>query len=321
MSRNRFEKNKSDIRKIDNGGAVRKRSKKHRRSSIGRMALVMTVLAVAAVGTVLSLTVFFKIKAIDVYGETRYSSKEIISAGNIALESNLIRLDSGMVSQRIERELPYIEKAEVKKRLPTTVELNVTPAKAAGYIKTESGYSIISTNGKVLEKTTELPSKMAQISGIDVADVDVAGRVSDEQGALKSISIIYETLGKGMSANITALHVGDRINLSFVYRDRVTVRLGSESDLAEKLKFVVKILADPEKIDEDDVGVVYASNAKRISFLREGSYKEMQKELEKEKEEQQNISSSLSPQPEQGENTQNTASDNPSSVLGTSSEN
>ena len=74
MSLRKFEKNKSEIRKIS-GGATRK-SKKRRRSSAGRIALVLTVLTVAAIGIVLSLTVFFKTKEIDVYGDSRYSSKE-----------------------------------------------------------------------------------------------------------------------------------------------------------------------------------------------------------------------------------------------------
>lgn len=320
MSRSRFEKNKSDIRKNDSGGATRRRTKKRRRASVGRMALVMTVLAVAAVGTVLSLTVFFKIKAIDVYGESRYSSKQIIDAGKVALESNLIRLDSGMVSGRIEKALPYIEEVRVKKSLPTTVELHVTAARIAGYVKTDAGYSIISTSGKILEKTDKLPEKGADINGIDVEGVSVAGRISDDTGALESIKAIYEALGVGMSSNITELSVGDKINLSFVYRDRVTVRLGSAGDLSEKLKFVSKILNDPEKIDEDDVGIVYASNAKRISFLREGSYKEMQEELLKEEEEQQKQDAEGSDT--QGtESSQNTSSDTASSLSGTSSEN
>ncbi len=325
MSRSRFEKNKSDIRKIDNGGAARKSTKKRRRTSVGRMALVMTVLAVAAVGTVLSLTVFFKIKTIDVYGESRYSSKQIIEAGNIALESNLIRLDSGVVSERIETKLPYIESASVKKSLPTTVEIHVTQARVAGFVKTESGYSILSTSGKVLEKTDKLPEKGAVIDGVDVEGVDVAGRISDDAGALESIKAIYDALGEGMSSNITELNVGDRINISFVYRDRVTVRLGSSGNLSEKLKFVSKILNDPEKIDEDDVGIVYASNAKRISFLREGSYKEMQeqllKEQEQEQQQQQAEQDAQSSHIEGTDDTQNTVSQQNSSLEGTSFQN
>lgn len=316
MSEKRFEKNKSEIRKLS-GGAIRK-VKKRRRSNTGRIALVVTVLIVAMVGVILSLTVFFKTKAIDVYGDSRYSSKEIIAAGKIELESNLIRLDSKKIAQRIETKLPYIEKVELLKKLPTTVVLNVTEAKIAGYVKTNEGYSIISTNGKVLEKVQQLPEKMTEILGIDANSVDVAEFVSDENGSLSSARAIFNELGVGMSSGVTQMDVTDSINLEFVYRDRVTVRLGSETDLTEKIRFVSKILNNPEEIDEDDMGIIYATNAKRISFLRNGSYKEYIEQLEAEK--QQNESSDLA-QTETLQNTQSTASDAISSNNGTSSEN
>ncbi len=316
MSGKRFEKNKSEIRKLD-GGATRKR-KKRRRSNAGRIALVVTVLLVALVGVVLSLTVFFKTKEIDVYGESRYSSKDIVAAGKIELESNLIRLDSKKIAERIETKLPYIEKVQLLKKLPTTAVLNVTEAKIAGYVKTDEGYSILSTNGKVLEKVAELPEKMAEILGIDANGVKVAEFVSDESGALSSARAIFNELGVGMTSGVTQMNVTDRINLEFVYRDRVTVRLGSETDLKEKIRFVCKILNNPEEIDEDDMGIIYATNAKRISFLRNGSYKEYIQQLEAEKD--QNESSNIA-QTETPENTQNTPSNTISSDNGTSIQN
>lgn len=316
MSGKRFEKNKSEIRKLG-GGAVKK-TKKRRRSNAGRIALVVTVLSVALVGVILSLTVFFKTKEIDVYGESRYSSKDIVAAGKIELESNLIRLDSKKIAGRIETALPYIEKVELVKKLPTTAVLKVTEAKVAGYVKTDEGYSILSTNGKVLEKVDELPEKMAEILGIDANGVKVSELISDESGALSSARAIFNELGVGMTSGVTKLNVTDRINLEFVYRDRVTVRLGSETDLKEKIRFVCKILNNPEEVDEDDMGIIYATNAKRISFLRNGSYKEYIQQLEAEKE--QNESSNIA-QTETPENTQDSASDIVFSDKGTSSQN
>ena len=316
MAEKRFEKNKSEIRKIS-GGTSRK-TKKRRRSSAGKIALVITVLLVAFVGVILSLTVFFKTSEIDVYGDSRYSSKEIISAGKIELESNLIRLDSKKIAGRIETKLPYIEKVQLQKKLPTTAVLKVTEAKIAGYVKTNEGYSIISTNGKVLEKVDTLPEKMAEILGIDANGVKVADFVSDENGALSSAKMIFEELGVGMTSGVTQMNVSDRINLTFIYRDRVTVRLGSETDIKEKIKFVCKILNDPQEIDEDDMGIIYATNAKRISFLRNGSYAEYLQQIEAEKD--QNESSDIA-QTETPDGTGNTTSDTVSQNNGTSSQN
>ena len=324
MNKKRFEKNKSEIRKKD-GGATARKPKKRRRSSAGKIALVLTVLMVALVGVVLSLTVFFETKEIDFDGDSRYSTKEIEKAGEIKLGSNLIRLDSEEIANRIEAKLPYIEKVEIEKKLPSTIIIKVTEARVAGYVETSEGYSIVSTRGKILEKTKDKPEKMAKLLGIEANGVKLAAYVSDENGALSSARAIYENLGIGMSSGVTVMNVEDRINLEFVYRDRITVRLGSETDLEEKIKFVLKILNNPEEIDEDDMGIIYASNAKRISFLRKGSYKEylMQLEAEKEKletENQDNNSSGIAIE-ETPENTQNTNSNTISSDKETSSQN
>ncbi|MBE6788945.1 MAG: FtsQ-type POTRA domain-containing protein [Ruminococcaceae bacterium] len=298
---NRFEQNKSNIR--NNTSAVApKRKRRRRRSSAARITLVITVLLAVAVGAVLSLTVFFKIKSIDVYGETRYSSKEIIKAGNIALESNLIRLDSAHIANRIETQLPYIEEVKVKKHLPTTVELNVSPATVAGYISLKNEFIIVSTEGKVLEKLNEKPADTAEIVGVDVDEIKVSEYVTAQNNSMKYVKKIYEAFGEVLSKNITSVNVADRVNLSFVYRDRITVQLGSEADLAEKLKFVIKILSDPNKVSDDDMGMIYATNAKKISFLRKGSYSEYLAQLESEQQEQNDDTSSGIAQPESEDN-------------------
>ena len=281
MASRRIEKNKSAIRKKDAKNQNKKRLNR-RRSSVARIALVSVVLVAAAVATVLSLTVFFKIKSIDVYGESSYSSRQIISAAAVELETNLIRLNSEKVSQRIETKLPYIEEAKIRKRLPTTLEILVTKAQVAGYIETENGNYAVSDKGKILEKLAVVPEGMTTIAGVKLKDPKISEFISEDETVFKNITVIYSALGSTFSKNVTAVDVSDRINISFVYRDRITVKLGTETDLKEKLKFVSRILSDPEKINDDDIGVIHASNAKKISFLRKGSYAEYLESLEDE---------------------------------------
>ena len=304
MKRSRFEQNKSNMRGSSKGAAV-SRKRRRRRSSVAKMALVVTVLLVAAVGTVLSLTVFFKIKSIDVYGESRYSSKDIIKVANVKLESNLVRLDGEHIAEKIEKELPYIEDVKIKKKLPTTLEFNVTAAKIAGYIQAEDGYYIISREGKILEKSSDKPEKIAEIGGITLEKPTISAHI--EQNNIKYVKKIYEAFGEGMSSKITALSVGDRINLSFVYDNRVTVKLGSEADLSKKLKFVVLTLADSSKISDDDMGTIYAGNAKKISFLRKGSYSEYLSQLEAEQNASSNIAQTESEPPKTQSNVESSA--------------
>jgi cell division septal protein FtsQ len=206
-----------------------------------------------------------------------------------------------VIAKRIETKLPYIEDVKVKKRLPTTVDLNITAAKTAGYIEAEGKFLIISSEGKILEIAKKKP-KLATIDGIVVTEPKEAQYIKDEKNSIEYVKKIYSLLGEGMSSGVTEVDVSDSINLSFVYKDRITVKLGSEANLKEKLKVVVLLLTSPEEIHEDDVGIVYASNPKRVSFLKKGSYSEMQQQL---KEEQEKL---------EAENNQNTSSDGSDSL-------
>lgn len=256
-----------------NTGARNRR--KRRKSQAGRIVLAATVIIVAITAAILSLTVFFNIKAIDIYGDSKYSSKQIIKAAGVKLESNLIRLNSKEVQKKIEDKLPYIEEAKIVKKLPTSLEIRVKSAVVAGYIEENASFSLVSVEGKLLETVKTRPEGYAEIIGISAENVKVSQTIEDKNGSLKSVGKIYSAFNSQGQNNITKINVSDNLNMSFVYRNRITVELGSTTELDEKLNFVSKILKDTTKIGEDDVGTMYASNARRISYRRSGSYEEI----------------------------------------------
>ena len=249
--------------------------RKRRKSQAGRIVLAATVIIVAITAAILSLTVFFNIKAIDIYGESKYSSKQIIKAAGVELDSNLIRLKSKEVEKKIEDKLPYIQNAKIVKKLPTSLEIRVQSAVVAGYIEENGNFSLVSVEGKLLENLKTRPEGYAEIIGVSAENVKLSQTIKDENGSLKSVEKIYSAFNSQEQNNITKINVSDSLNMSFVYRNRITVELGSTAELDEKLNFVSKILKDTTKIGEDDVGTMYASNARRISYRRSGSYEEI----------------------------------------------
>lgn len=285
MNGRKFEQSKTEIRRKSQEEQLPRRRKRRRKSGVGKAILFFTVLLALAVGVVLSLTVFFKIKSIDVYGESIYPSSDITEAGKIKLDSNLIRLDSKSVSSRISTVLPYVDSVTVKKKIPNTVELYITPVKVAGYVKSTGGYDIVSTSGKVLEKGVDKPVDACEIIGIETSETELSKNPEDTDGKIECLNMIYTALGRGITSELTRLDVSDTMGMTFVYRDRITVKLGSRLNLSEKIKFVVSVMLDENKVNPDDIGVIHAESAKRISFLREGSYKE-KKAAESQTEEQ-----------------------------------
>ncbi|MGN1203127.1 MAG: cell division protein FtsQ/DivIB, partial [Eubacterium sp.] len=91
-----------------------KDNKKRKKRNTLRKVIVWLVVIVAfvAVGTVLSLTVFFQIDTINVTGNTIYTKDEILAQCTIDKGENLFLSDTETAKEMLEQNLPYIYNAE-----------------------------------------------------------------------------------------------------------------------------------------------------------------------------------------------------------------
>ena len=76
----------------------------------------------------------FKIDTIQVVGESRYDPQEIISLSGVEKGENLITIDTAEGEAAIMSRMPYLETVRIKRKIPSTVNIEVTEAQAAGCI-------------------------------------------------------------------------------------------------------------------------------------------------------------------------------------------
>ena len=98
-----------------------------------RFYSILVVLFAVAIGVTLCMTVFFNIQTIQVQGETRYETEEIIRASGLAKGKNLLLADIKGGEEDLTVKLPYIGSAHIVRKLPATVIIEVeenTPAYA-----------------------------------------------------------------------------------------------------------------------------------------------------------------------------------------------
>ena len=93
------------------------------------LSWIGAILVIIAIGAILCLTVFFQINNITSSGSKIYSKDKIISQCIIQKGKNLFTIDTESAAQRIEENLPYVYKAEIKRKLPDTIEIIITDAK------------------------------------------------------------------------------------------------------------------------------------------------------------------------------------------------
>ena len=117
-------------------------------SILGRVLLTGIVLAAAVV----AMTVFFKVKTISVEGAKQYGSEELIAGMDVQKGDNLYLWNKNRVLSDLMHSFPYLESAQLRRKLPDGLVLTVTECTAAAAVRNEDNtFTYISAGGKVLE--------------------------------------------------------------------------------------------------------------------------------------------------------------------------
>lgn len=214
-------------------------------------AIAMIVLIIFSI---LSTTVLFNIETAFVTGSSIYSVEEIIRVSGIQGGDNMIRKNLGKAEQSIVSELIYIETAEISRKLPSSVEILVTPCTETASLESEDGFIIVSGAGKILRMSEE-PAEGTQIFyGAEPAEGLETGMefASADEGKTEVIFGLMSRSGNPLAGKITSFDVSDRLNISCVYDGRIEIELGVITDVDYKFKFANEILTT--KISPDAEG-------------------------------------------------------------------
>lgn len=127
-------------------GAIAPRRRK--RGPVARLALASIVVAAAAVG----LSRFFggslfALQRIEVSGNQRARTEEILRAVEPWRSSNLVGLDLSAIARAV-RAHPWIERVTLSKRLPDGLSIRVMEKKAVALYRDTSGLSWLSSDGR-----------------------------------------------------------------------------------------------------------------------------------------------------------------------------
>ncbi len=237
-----------------------------------RRAYILLLTILSAAGIYLCCRMFLTISIIEVSGQSRYTDEELIFSSGLKIGDNLFDFDTEEVEKTILDGHVYLESVTVRRSLPTTVEIYVTPVLETGVVKGEMGFSIISTGGKVLETGILYPpSELPIISGLQLnvsrADNEALANVMDKR--LETLSEINQALTENKITGITMIDLSDPMNLTITYQGRVKINLGNKEKINDKIRLSVNIL---EQVDPSQEGNLNLSIDKKGFFRAEDIY-------------------------------------------------
>lgn len=248
-----------------------KQNKKRKLKNSVRNALIMIafLIVLISVGVVLSLTTFFKIETINVTGSGIYSTEEIIDNCGINKGENLFLIDKENCKAKLEKNLPYVYDVKIKKQLSSTINIEITDAKAEYSIqKEDKTFILLDDNFKVLDNAaTENVDGTINIINSEITNAENGSKIvfKDENisDCLSKMSAVIKDINMTEATAISS----SSINTNYiVYEGRITFSLGNCDNLESK---VYKGLASCDKLNKSKPnakGTLDLSSDKQIYF-------------------------------------------------------
>lgn len=223
--------------------------------------LLVTVTCFLALSVVVML--FFKVENVIVSGNIMYDTQDILEAADIVPGTNFLAIRSQNIVNTLKNEYPAVRNVRIVRRLPSTVELQITESTPVMYITVGEFFYTLDENLVVLEKTSSFDEKeMLGLTRIYLPDVSscISGEyiVSRDTDIPEMVKRLYaQLLAAELPYEVKEIDFTDKFDIKFILDVKYTVKLGSIIDCDIKLEFLRGIL---EELSADDVGTIDLSD-------------------------------------------------------------
>ncbi|WP_297434996.1 cell division protein FtsQ/DivIB [uncultured Clostridium sp.] len=245
---------KKRSKKVDAYFQIKARRK--RRKKI--MFLIMIFIIVTIL--VLVKAPMFAIKGAKVTGNKMIKSEGVINQKNIKGQ-NIFLVDTNVIKNEILKN-PYIKSAEVKRKLPNLLDINISERKMFYKIKLDSKIYVLNNELYIMDiLDDDKDLAIVEVKGLKVESVKIGERItSNEKVSLILLDIATKLIDKNKDSIFTSVDVSNKSDIS-IFKGDIEIILGQAIDLDEKYKKAMKILGSSNIKLKDgyiDVSVVDA---------------------------------------------------------------
>ena len=266
----------------NNSGKEQKKGRIALQFLLRRIAADLVFLLVIA-AIVVTFTLFFHVKTIDVKGTLEiYSKQEILDASELKPNQSMFSFSSHGIESRIEGKLPYVSKVTVKRTLPSKVTILVEEADNALVLPYQaSGYLILSRDLRIIRRSEGYTGKALEIYGVTTEERSQGQPITDEnEQHIKHLKELLDYMEKyHVLSGATAVNVADKLNLEIIYGDRIYAVLGTSSNLERKIRMLEEMVTN--QLEQTECGKLDLSVAGKATFspLSEENFKEIKKKV------------------------------------------
>lgn len=238
--------------------AKKKILKRRRKIAFYTLLVILLICTV----TILSLTVFFNISKITVNGNNYYTAQKIIDESGLKAGQNLFRMNKFKIIDSLKSKLPYLDSVEIDRKLPVSIEINVTESENFMCVSAKSGICIVDKNLKILNRVAIAPEGLATVYGIKPVEEGIGNQLSCENGTeatlLQLANALYDSFGAG---NITSIDISAVYDIKVRYQDRIDIAFGTLENISKKVRLVEYVINENSKSEHAEIDVSSGTRA------------------------------------------------------------
>lgn len=264
----------SDYQKAKNNKNIESKGikdKKRKKVNFKRIIKIILLMAFIIGTTIFVMTTpIFNVTEINVEGNSRISNERIESLSKISLNVNTYQYSKKNIIENIKEE-PYIESVQVKRKLPSTIIINVEERNRDFFISNYGSYIYIDKQGYILEISNEV-EKLPEIKGFSTNTENLVpgNRISDDD--LEKINtaqkIIENIKNNEIESEITCIDVSNTNDFCVIMQgEEKKIHLGNASNINDKILMLKEILTK----EKGKTGEIFIENLEKVYF-REASW-------------------------------------------------
>lgn len=200
---------------------------------------------------ILSVTSIFVVDSIEVKGNSHFTGEEIINIGHASAGRNIF-YSSGRkeVIENLE-DNPYIKSADVKRKLPSTLVIEVEERQEACALKYDDDYLVVDEEGILLRKSNTVP-KLTKVEGMVVSKIKLGDRLGTKDSSLFNSSLDLITSMRKADMYFVRIDVSDEKEVKAYIYETLVVKtdyktLKKNLDNGRLHKVVEKLFAEGTK--------------------------------------------------------------------------
>lgn len=174
---------------------------------------------------------FFALQRIEVRGQKHLASDEVARESGLTVGANIFRLDLDQAGQRLLTD-PWIESAELRRRFPDRVEIDIVERQPAALLLTGQSWLVLDKTGFCIEQAASLRLyDLPIITGL-TPDTTERGR---QVSANPALSMVLSAMNLNVENFFSEVDIGNPDNLIAYSRGGIPVLLGKGQDMYSKL--------------------------------------------------------------------------------------